>query len=149
MTTVIEDEQVRAAKLLDAQVKAVQLFDAIVERGLITPGVREVAASDAIRDLANDMFGTTKYWHKRIIRAGVNTLLPYRENPPDRVIEDDDIAFADFGPIFEDFEADLRARQRPRQASAPGRAAGDLRRRAGVLRGRHRHHRRPAVRARP
>jgi Xaa-Pro dipeptidase len=28
-------------------------------------------------------------------------------NPPDRVIDPDDIAFADFGPIFEDFEADL------------------------------------------
>jgi Xaa-Pro aminopeptidase len=107
MTEVIEDEQVRAAKLLDAQAKAVQLFDAIVERALIVPGVREVAASNAIRDLAAEMFGTTKFWHKRIIRAGVNTLQPYRENPPDRVIEDDDIVFADFGPIFEEFEADF------------------------------------------
>ena len=103
----IENEQVRAAKLLDAQAKAVQLFDAIVKRGLIVPGIREVAASNAIRDLAAEMFGTTKYWHKRIIRAGVNTLQPYRENPPDRVIEDDDIVFADFGPIFEEFEADF------------------------------------------
>ena len=107
MTELIEDEQVRAAKLLSAQAKAVTLFDAIVERGLIAPGVREVAASDAIRDLANEMFGTTKHWHKRIIRAGANTLLPYRDNPPDRLIGDDDIVFADFGPIFEEFEADF------------------------------------------
>ena len=107
MAQIIENEPVRVAKLLEAQSKAVHLFDAVVERGLIVPGVREVALSDAIRDLSAKMFGTTKFWHKRIIRAGVNTLLPYRENPPDRVIEDDDIVFADFGPIFEEFEADF------------------------------------------
>jgi Xaa-Pro aminopeptidase len=107
MAELIQNEQVRAAKLLDAQAQAVALFDEIVERSLIAPGVREVAASDAIRDLANEMFGTTKFWHKRIIRAGVNTLLPYRDNPPDREIGDDDIVFADFGPIFEEFEADF------------------------------------------
>ena len=36
-----------------------------------------------------------------------NTLQPYRQNPPDRVIEADDIVFADFGPIFEEWEADF------------------------------------------
>ena len=46
------------------------------------------------------MFGTTKYWHKRIVRAGPNTLQPYRENRPDRVIGTDDIVFADFGRTF-------------------------------------------------
>src|SRR5690242_6567112 len=107
MSQGIEDEQVRAARLLAAQARAAQLFDAIVGRGLIAPGVGEVAASDAIRDLAAEMFGTTKYWHKRVVRAGVNTLLPYRENPPDRVIGADDIVFADFGPIFEEYEADF------------------------------------------
>ncbi|HST82717.1 MAG TPA: M24 family metallopeptidase [Kineosporiaceae bacterium] len=107
MTKVIEDESVRAARLLDAQAKAGQLFDAIVDRGLIVAGAREVAVSDAIRDLAAEMFGTTRFWHKRIVRSGVNTLLPYRDNPPDRMIDDDDIVFADFGPIFEEFEADF------------------------------------------
>ena len=33
----------------------------------------------------------THYWHKRIVRSGPNTLLPYRENPPDRAIGTDDI----------------------------------------------------------
>ena len=42
-----------------------------------------------------------------IVRAGANTLHPYRENPPDRLIQPDDIVFFDFGPIFEDWEADL------------------------------------------
>jgi Xaa-Pro aminopeptidase len=100
-----EDERVE--RLLDAQANAVTLFDEIAARDIIAAGVGEQAASDQIRDLANEMFGTTKHWHKRIVRSGPHTLFPYRENPPDRLIEADDIVFADFGPIFEEFEADL------------------------------------------
>jgi Xaa-Pro aminopeptidase len=107
MAEFIADEGVRASKLLEAQAKAVELFDAIAERGLITAGVREMAAGNAIRDLAADMFGISRFWHKRIVRAGVNTLQPYRQNPPDRLIEADDIVFCDFGPIFEEWEADF------------------------------------------
>ncbi len=102
-----DDEGIRAARLADAQAKAVRLFAEIEERGLVAPGAGERAVSDRIRDLANEMFGTTRHWHKRIVRSGPNTLLPYRENPPDRVIGTDDIAFADFGPIFEEYEADF------------------------------------------
>ena len=100
-----EDE--RAGRLLDAQANAVALFDEVVARGIITAGQGEQTVSDQIRDLANEMFGKTRHWHKRIVRSGPHTLFPYRENPPDRVIEADDIAFADFGPIFDEFEADL------------------------------------------
>ena len=100
-----EDE--RAERLLDAQASAVALFDEVLARGIIAAGRGEQEASDQIRDLANEMFGKTRHWHKRIVRAGPHTLFPYRENPPDRVIEADDIAFADFGPIFDEFEADL------------------------------------------
>ena len=100
-----EDE--RARRLLDAQANAVALFDEVLARGIIQPGRGEQAVSDQIRDLANEMFGKTRHWHKRIVRSGPHTLFPYRQNPPDRVIEDDDIAFADFGPVFEKFEADL------------------------------------------
>ncbi len=46
-------------------------------------------------------------WHKRIARAGRNTPLPYKENPPDFQIQDDDIVFFDFGPVFEEWEADF------------------------------------------
>ncbi|MFG2959823.1 M24 family metallopeptidase [Streptomyces sp. NPDC048291] len=102
-----DDEPTRAARLLDAQGKAVRLFAEIEERGLVVPGAGERAVSDRIRDLANELFGTTRHWHKRIVRSGPNTVLPYRENPPDRVIGADDIVFADFGPIFEEYEADF------------------------------------------
>ncbi|MBL0183682.1 MAG: M24 family metallopeptidase [Chitinophagaceae bacterium] len=37
----------------------------------------------------------------------VTFLHPYNGNPPDRVIEEDDIVFLDFGPIFNGWEADL------------------------------------------
>jgi Xaa-Pro aminopeptidase len=101
------NEHLRAARLLDAQAKAAELFAALETRGIIAPGIREVEASNEIRDLAAEMFGVDNYWHKRIVRAGPNTLQPYRANPPDRRIADDDIAFCDFGPIFEQWEADF------------------------------------------
>src|SRR5919205_724994 len=53
-----------------------------------------------LRARGADLFGTNRQWHKRVVRSGENTLQPYRENPPDRVIGDDDIVFLDFGPIF-------------------------------------------------
>jgi Xaa-Pro aminopeptidase len=100
-------EEERADQLLAAQANAETLFQEVAVRGLVQAGQGEQAVSDRIRDLANELFGTTKHWHKRIVRSGPHTLFPYRENPPDRVIEADDIVFADFGPIFEEFEADL------------------------------------------
>ena len=41
------------------------------------------------------------------MRAGPNTLQSYHFNPPDREIAADDIVFLDFGPIFEEWEADF------------------------------------------
>jgi Xaa-Pro aminopeptidase len=107
MADSVLDEDVRSARLIEAQVKAVELFEAIEQRGLIAPGITEKAASDAIRDLAGELLGIKRFWHKRIVRSGPNTMLPYRDNPPDRTIGADDIAFADFGPIFEEWEADF------------------------------------------
>ena len=102
-----EDEQARVTRLVDAEARASDLFDVVVDRGLLTPEVGERAVSDAIRDLAAEMFGVDRWWHKRIVRAGPNTLKPYRENPPDRKLATDDIVFLDFGPIFEQWEADF------------------------------------------
>jgi Xaa-Pro aminopeptidase len=107
MTLTTADEAVRVKGLLDAQAKAVELFAAVEDSGLIAPGVLETVASNEIRDLAADMFGVSRHWHKRIVRAGPNTLEPYRNNPPDREIGQDDIVFLDFGPILEEWEADF------------------------------------------
>ncbi len=94
-------------RLLDAQRKAAQLFDEIEGRGMIRPGVGEQELSNDIHDLAAEMFGVTRHWHRRIVRAGENTLQPFREHPPDRVVAADDIVFLDLGPIFEEWEADF------------------------------------------
>jgi Xaa-Pro aminopeptidase len=103
----MRDEEIRSARLLDAQAKAVELFAEVERRGLIEAGQAERVVSDRVRDLANELFGVKRFWHKRIVRSGPNTLQPYRQNPPDRVIGEDDIVFADFGPIFEEWEADF------------------------------------------
>ena len=99
------DEAARAVALLDAQAKAEQLFEAATP--LVVPGRSEGQVSDSVRDLAADLFGVDRHWHKRIVRSGPNTLHPYAVNPPNRVIEDDDIVFFDFGPIFQEWEADF------------------------------------------
>ena len=95
------------AKLIEAEQKALQLFKAIEDRGLITSGKSEKQLNTEIFKLAFELFGIEKYWHKRIVRSGANTLHPYNENPPDLIIQEDDILFFDFGPIFEDWEADF------------------------------------------
>ena len=107
MTSTVLDEDARARHLIEAEQKAVALFEEVARRGLIAPGETERAVSDRVRDLGAELFGTDKYWHKRVVRAGENTLQPYRENPPDRVLDPDDIVFVDLGPIFAEWEADV------------------------------------------
>lgn len=100
------EESQRAAYLQSAQDKAVSLFEEI-ERTLIRPGISEKDLSKEVFELAAERFGVEKHWHKRVIRSGPNTLFPYAENPPDRVIQEDDILFVDLGPVFEAWEADF------------------------------------------
>jgi Xaa-Pro dipeptidase len=100
-------EEVRAAALLDAQVKAQALFAEVETQNLIRPGITESEINESVYALAGRMYGITRYWHKRIVRAGRNTLAPYDENPPDLTIATDDIVFLDLGPVFEDWEADF------------------------------------------
>jgi Xaa-Pro aminopeptidase len=96
-----------SAELLLAQQKANELFEAVEKQGLIRANVLESQLNQDIYDLAEKMFGISKYWHKRIVRAGRNTLAPYYENPPDLTVGDDDILFLDLGPVFEEWEADF------------------------------------------
>ncbi|MBV9353175.1 MAG: aminopeptidase P family protein, partial [Mycobacterium sp.] len=103
----VAEERVRVERLLDAQDKAAQLFDEIERREMIRPGVGERQLSNEIRELAAQLLGATGHWHRRIVRAGENTLQPFRERPPDRVVADGDIVFLDLGPIFEEWEADF------------------------------------------
>lgn len=96
-----------AGFLLEAQEKAKALFEEVMRRSLILPGKLESELSDEIHDLARSRFGLRRHWHKRIARAGENTMLTYYDQPDDRRIADDDVVYLDFGPVFEAWEADF------------------------------------------
>jgi Xaa-Pro dipeptidase len=100
-------EDVLAAGLADAQVKADVLFKEVQLRNIARPGATEAQINEDVYALAREMYGIDRYWHKRIVRAGRNTLAPYDENPPDLTVAEDDIVFLDLGPVFEEWEADF------------------------------------------
>lgn len=90
--------------LLAAEARAVELF--ALSTPLVVPGKTERQLSDEVAAIAAERFGVSKFWHKKIVRAGANTLRVYAANPPDLTIGEDDILFFDFGPVFGDWEAD-------------------------------------------
>jgi Xaa-Pro dipeptidase len=96
-----------ARSLLAAQKRAQALFEDIVARGMIRPGKLESELTAEIHALAQARFGVRRHWHKRIVRSGPNTLLTYHGPDADRRIEDDDIVYLDFGPVFDEWEADF------------------------------------------
>jgi Xaa-Pro dipeptidase len=98
---------IQKQKLMEAEQIAAQLFEEIGQRQLIQPGKTESQVNNEAFQLAEELFGIKKHWHKRIVRSGPNTLHPYNENPPNLAIQKDDILFFDFGPIVEDWEADF------------------------------------------
>ena len=93
--------------LKKAEKIALTLFDAIEKKGLIKAGKTEEELNNEVYELSHHLLGTRKHWHKRIVRSGRNTLMPYKEDPPNLTIQKDDILFFDFGPILDNWEADL------------------------------------------
>jgi Xaa-Pro dipeptidase len=93
--------------LLAAQIKAEALFAQVIERGLICAGKSESELTAEIHALAQSQFGLRRHWHRRLARCGPNTLLTYHDDPADRRIGEDDIVYLDFGPVFEEWEADF------------------------------------------
>ena len=94
-------------KLLNAEKITKQLFEAVEKSNLIIAGKSEDQLALEVTDMAFEKFGIKDHWHKKIVRTGVNTLATYNENPPNRIIQEEDILFIDFGPIVEGYEADL------------------------------------------
>ncbi|MDI4236538.1 M24 family metallopeptidase [Bradyrhizobium sp. Arg237L] len=97
----------RRVALIEAERRAATLFDEIERRNLVRAGRTEREVEQEIYAIALQQFGAEKHWHKRIVRAGTNTLTLAADNPPVRSIEADDIVYVDLGPVFEDWEADL------------------------------------------
>jgi Xaa-Pro aminopeptidase len=94
-------------ELLAAQNKAAALFEEVVDNGLISAGKLESELTAEIHALAQSRFGLRRHWHKRIVRSGPHTLLTYNDEDSDRAIGADDIVYLDFGPVFEEWEADF------------------------------------------
>src|SRR6202041_4038852 len=94
-------------QLLAAQIKAEALFAEIVDRGMVSAGKLESELTEEIHALAQSRFGVSRHWHKRIARSGPNTLLTYYDECADRRITKDDIVYLDFGPVFDEWEADF------------------------------------------
>lgn len=95
------------SQLFAAEAAALRLLDRIEALKLIQPGRTERDVETDIRKLAKDEFGVVKHWHKRIVRAGWNTMATASDDQPLRTIDDDDMVFVDLGPVFGEWEADV------------------------------------------
>jgi len=93
--------------LSQAQATAAELFVELSRRNLVRAGESEASISEAIFALGERDFGTRRHWHRRVVRSGPNTRLPFSALPPDRTVEEDDIVSIDLGPVFGDWEADF------------------------------------------
>jgi Xaa-Pro dipeptidase len=105
--TVMDSEKVRYENLCAAEQKAFALLSHIEDSNIVAAGRTERDVEQDIYTLAEREFGVTQHWHRRIVRAGVNTLSTASDYPPVRVIEPDDAVYLDIGPVFEDWEADV------------------------------------------
>jgi Xaa-Pro dipeptidase len=107
MNSSTDDDNLRHDRLVAAERQAFRLLDTIEQLGLIAPGRTEREVEQDILHLAADRFGVEKHWHKRIVRAGANTLATAGDNPQGRTIGEDDMVFLDLGPVFAEWEADV------------------------------------------
>lgn len=101
------DEAARLARLIEAEGKALALLDMVEAQGVIRPGRTEREVEVDIRALAAEHFAIERHWHRRICRAGANTLATALENVPGRTIAEDDMVFLDLGPVLGEWEADV------------------------------------------
>jgi hypothetical protein len=93
-------------RIIHAQEIARQLFVLVEKSNLIVPGKSEAQLRDEVSKLAKEKFGVDQHWHKKIVRSGVNTTAIYPDDPPDRILQEDDILFIDFGIVVDGWESD-------------------------------------------
>jgi methionyl aminopeptidase len=91
-------------KLLDARRKTAEAVLQIAER--IKPGMFEEEAR-RVGDETLRQLGSTRGWHKTLVRFGSNTTKNYVDpSEPNVRLRDNDIFFVDIGPIWGDTEGD-------------------------------------------
>lgn len=91
----------RLAQLIAAEQRALEMLAAIEAAGFVAPGRRESEVDADIAALAERDFGVTRHWHRRLVRAGANTLCTFADTPDERTIEANDTIYLDLGPVFE------------------------------------------------
>jgi Xaa-Pro aminopeptidase len=101
------DEPTRLARLIAAETRALEMLAAIEAAGFIAPGRSEGDVDRDIAELAQRQFGVERHWHKRLVRAGLNTLCVFSDMPAERTIGDADTVYLDLGPVFGEWEADI------------------------------------------
>lgn len=101
------DEPARLAQLHAAEARGLALLAAIEAANIVAPGRSEVEVDADIATLAERDFGVARHWHKRLVRTGLNTLCVFADQPPERIIGEDDTVYLDLGPVFGEWEADV------------------------------------------
>ncbi len=97
----------RLTELRAAEKKAFTMLSVIEDRNIVRAGRTEREIEQDILQIASGDFGIEQHWHKRIVRAGINTLAIFADNPPNLTVQSDDVVFVDLGPVFDDWEADI------------------------------------------
>ncbi|MFJ9767630.1 M24 family metallopeptidase [Streptomyces erythrochromogenes] len=94
------DESLRAWGPAEAARTADVVFAEVAARDLISPGRAECEVEARIAEVATEVFGHAPQPARRIVRSGPHTVLPGGQEPPDRVIRQDDIVVVDLGPFL-------------------------------------------------
>jgi methionine aminopeptidase len=100
------DDNMTKAKLDHAEKIASELFKAVETNNLIVAGKSEQQLNDEVVKLAKDKFNIEQHWHKKIVRCGANTTAIYTDNPPNLIIQKDDLVILDFGVVVDGWESD-------------------------------------------
>lgn len=100
-------ESFSETKLKNAQFKAWKVLAQLASMIKVGQSEEEITA------LSKELFlkaGVEKHWHRPLVRVGKNTLCTFSD-PSEKglCVQSDDIIFLDFGPVFEDHEADVGA----------------------------------------
>lgn len=101
MTSGDTSERTRLDQLIAAEERALAMLAAIEAAGLVATGRSEGEVDADVAELAERTFDVSRHWHRRLVRAGPNTICVFADNPPERVIEADDTVYLDLGPVFE------------------------------------------------
>ena len=96
-------EQFNLEDYLRAQKKTKQVILDFSQK--LSVGMTEKEAR-ALLELSLDNSGLEKRWHPTKMRMGPNTIKNFRDDSVDYILTDDDLFFADVGPVYYNHEGD-------------------------------------------